>query len=155
MSIKTTFRSLKNRVVGDSTYSVRVRDFQSQIKTLKIKVHENFEFHDLVQFFGLINSQAALGELLLPENMIELENQFNSAIRNLTHSSYGINRASVGAVSVDNIWIGDIYGFNTKTLRFWLEHSDPKPLAMMKTYYQTMLSDYLGEFVFLNESILA
>jgi hypothetical protein len=156
MSVKEAMNSLKDTFTLNPAFRSRVRNFQEQINDLQTKIHENFEIQDVVRFFALINAQAVLGQISLPASMNELENQFNSAIRNLGPSSYGINRTSLESpVTIDNIWIGDIYGFSTKTIRFWLEHSDSAPLAIMQGYYKTMLNDYLGEFAFLNGSILA
>jgi hypothetical protein len=156
MTLKSSAKAFLSQISGNMPYRDRVKSFQIEINNLQTKIHESgFEISDLVSFFALVDEQFRLGQLSLPPSMNMYEDQFNKGVRNLGPDKFGINRRDKdGRTTSETVFIGNIYGFHTKPVQFWISHNDPGPLTIMLPYYQTMINDYLGEFSFLNSSIL-
>lgn len=156
MSLKASTKAFIAIVTGNPAYRDRVKNFQIKINDLQTHIHESgFEINDLVSFFALIDEQFKLGQLSLPPSMNGYEQQFNEGIRNLGPNQFGINRRGKNSCTTDEtVFIGNIYGFYTKPVRFWVNHTDSEPLKIMLPYYRGMIKDYLEELSYLNGSIL-
>lgn len=76
-----------------------------------------------VSFFNLVSAFQDEGMLLnAPGKMIQVQKELNDIVEYIGRSQYGVNRTQKGEkITLDNIYLGGIFGLCTFSARKWLE----------------------------------
>lgn len=115
----------------------RLMKLKKHIEELGVCPPNKAAFYFLVDFFNVVAEFQDAGKLVYLPNAQRL----NALIKNAGRDSFGMNRTTKGEeVTLDNVYLGNIFGLFTLTAREWF-YSEGKYNGFSERYLKENLPD--------------